>query len=216
MCDYPAQDEVLAYRPKVLAANNKIHLRNYLTKKLTKMENVSRSAQLAKSERRSRRFWVSVICGFFAIDFSIAAIAISMAAGDPSFRSIPGYGERAVSWDVRQKRKQSSKELGWDIKLQRSEPLRDALELTIADEANKPVSGCSGTVRIFHYTRVATQLQAAWIEQEPGRYIAKVDVAKPGLWQLELELHKGPDQSFWSEQSLNWSDIASSNLIESK
>ena len=180
------------------------------------MDTISRSAQLAKSERRSRRFWVSVICGFFAIDFTIAAIAISMAAGDPSFRSIPGYGERAVSWDVRQKRKQLSRELGWNTKLQRAEPLHDALELTITDAANEPVSGCSGTVRIFHYTRVAQQLQADWVEQEPGRYIARVDVAKPGLWQLEMELHKGPDQSFWSEKTLNWSDVANSNLIESK
>ena len=43
-----------------------------------------------------------MILGFFAIDLAIAAIAITMAAGDPSFRSIPGYGERAVAWDERQ------------------------------------------------------------------------------------------------------------------
>ena len=90
---------------------------------------IQSTAQLAIRERNSKWFWVCVICGFFAIDFSIAAIAISMAAGDPSFRSSPGYGERAVAWDVRQKRKEGSSKLGWEIDLQRVEPLRDAIEL---------------------------------------------------------------------------------------
>ena len=41
------------------------------------------------TEAGSRRFWITVILGFFAIDITIAVVAITMAAGDPSFRSIP-------------------------------------------------------------------------------------------------------------------------------
>ncbi len=147
------------------------------------------------------------------MDFSIAAIAIAMAAGDPSFRSIPGYGERAVAWDIRQQRKQLSAELGWQVRFRRVEPLRDAIEMTVFDSTNQPVSHCSGTVRLFHYTRVAEQLRAEWIEQEPGRYVASVHVAKPGSWQLEMEIGNADGRRFWLEQSVNWIDSNNSQWI---
>ena len=162
------------------------------------------TAQLAIRERNSKWFWVCIICGFFAMDFSIAAIAISMAAGDPSFRSIPGYGERAVAWDVRQKRKEVSRKLGWKIDIQRVEPLHDAVEIRIGNAANGPVTGCTGSLRLFHFTRVAEQFHSQLCEIEPGLYRATVDVAKLGRWQLELEIHADGDQHFWDERTLNW------------
>jgi len=89
------------------------------------------TTQIANRELKAMRFWVCVIGGFFAIDFVIAALAISMAVGDPSFRSIPGYGERAVAWDIRRGRKQNSKDLGWKVTLRPVEPRRDAIEITV-------------------------------------------------------------------------------------
>ncbi len=163
-------------------------------------------AQLAIRERNSRWFWVCLICSFFAMDFSIAAIAISMAAGDPSFRSIPGYGERAISWDVRRQRIEASQKLGWQIVVHRVEPLRNAIDVTITNSENEPVTGCTGSLQLFHYTRVAEQFKPQLNEVEPGRYRATVDVTKLGRWHLELEIHGVGDQHFWSEQTLEWFD----------
>jgi FixH len=162
------------------------------------------AVQLANRELRSMRFWVFFICCFFAIDFTVAAIAISMAAGDPSFRSIPGYGERAVAWDVRQARKQTSKELGWKVQIERSMPSLNEMVITISDAADKPVVDCTGSVRMFHFTRVAEQFEGKLIATAPGVYKVPIDVSKPGLWQLELEIHASGDRQFWDERTLNW------------
>ena len=164
---------------------------------------MSRS-QLARNENRARRFWVCMIVSFFAIDFTIAAIAISMAAGDPSFRSIPGYGERALAWDVRQQRKQASQDLGWSVELKRAEPNHDGIDLTITDSDGQPVTGCSGTYRLFHYTRVADQFRGNWTEIAPGQYRANIDVGRAGLWQMEMDIRGAQGQPFWVEQSLDW------------
>ena len=150
------------------------------------------------------RFWICVICGFFAIDFTIAAIAISMAAGDPSFRSIPGYGERAVAWDVRQERKSASRNLGWKVEVKRVAPNRNASEVIVRDAANDPVTGCKGSIQMFHFTRVADQLRGELTEIEPGVYRASIDVSKPGRWQMDLEIHAEGKRDFWDEQTLNW------------
>jgi hypothetical protein len=76
-------------------------------------------------EKNSRRFWVLFVLGFFAIDLTIAVIAISMAAGDPSFRSIPGFGERSVHWDERQQKQKLLEELGWSIELDNAQSNRE-------------------------------------------------------------------------------------------
>lgn len=166
------------------------------------------AVQLAKREHRSMRFWVFFICCFFAIDFTVAAIAISMAAGDPSFRSIPGYGERAVAWDVRQARKQASKELGWKVQIERSGPNLSELIIRIADAEDKPVVDCTGLARMFHFTRVAEQFEGKLIETAPGVYHVPIDVAKPGRWQLDLEIRASGDRQFWDERTLNWFEPA--------
>lgn len=174
------------------------------------------ATQLAIQERSSMRFWVFLICCFFAIDFAIAAIAISMAAGDPSFRSIPGYGERAIAWDVRQARKLASKELGWVVAIQRSEPSHNELVISVRDGANQPVVGCSGSVRLFHFTRVAEQFVGELIEAEPGLYHVPINVAKAGRWQLDLEIRASGDRQFWDERTLNWVDSPGEESSNSK
>jgi len=159
-----------------------------------------------RTERNSRTFWILMILGFFAIDLAIAAIAITMAAGDPSFRSIPGYGERAVAWDERQALRDAWQNKQWHIAIQRVGNRLDALEIAITDRNNAPVSGCIGSVRLFHYTRVAQQVAATFSEIDPGRYQAKVDVAKPGLWSFELELTSPDGQRCSYEQAIEWNE----------
>ena len=162
------------------------------------------AAQVANRERSSMRFWVFLICCFFALDFTVAAIAITMAAGDPSFRSIPGYGERATAWDVRQARKKASTELGWTVQVQRSGASQNELLISVRDAANQPVVAGTGLVRMFHFTRVAEQFEGSLVEREPGVYYVPIDVAKSGRWQMELEVHAGGDRHFWDERTLNW------------
>ncbi len=69
------------------------------------------------TEAGSRRFWITLILGFFAIDITIAVVAITMAAGDPSFRSIPGFGKRSVQWSERQQGLKQFKESGLRVEI---------------------------------------------------------------------------------------------------
>ncbi|MFY8199901.1 MAG: FixH family protein [Pirellula staleyi] len=171
------------------------------------MANLTQTEQYTKkTERNSRAFWILMILGFFAIDLAIAAIAITMAAGDPSFRSIPGYGERAVAWDERQALRDAWQNRQWHIAIQRVGNPSDAIEVAITDRNHEPVSGCVGSARLFHYTRVAQQVSATLSEIAPGRYQAKVDVAKLGLWSFELTLTSPDGQRCSYEQAMEWNE----------
>jgi len=170
--------------------------------------------EVAKRERNSRRFWVLIILGFFSLDIGIAVIAISMAAGDPSFRSIPGFGERAVAWDQRQALKEVWDNQGWDIHVTRVAPKLDAVEIVLLSVNGEPVSGCTGTVTMFHYTRVAQQFRSSLTEIESGRYRALIDVSKPGMWNMEIDMLTPNQEKCWFEQSFDWSEVMSSTANE--
>ncbi len=162
--------------------------------------------QKQRVERKAKRFWVVLILAFFALDISIAAIAISMAAGDPSFRSIPGYGNRAVAWDERQALKDAWDKHQWTTTIDRVPGSTNQIVISIKNSDQSPVTGCKGHAKLFHFTRVAQQVRGELSEVEPGRYLVNVDVAKPGLWNIELNLETADHVACSYEQTLQWSD----------
>ena len=106
------------------------------------------------TEAGSRRFWITVILGFFAIDITIAVVAITMAAGDPSFRSIPGFGKRSVQWSERQLGLKHFKESGLRVEIDHDKSTDDLLVLNVTNANGEHVSGLKWTVEVFHFTRV--------------------------------------------------------------
>lgn len=154
-------------------------------------------------EKNSRRFWVLFVLGFFAIDFTIAVIAISMAAGDPSFRSIPGFGERSVHWDDRQKKQLVLEELGWKIELDHVQANTEELRINILDRDGKHVQGVRLEIALFHYTRVAEQQKVVCSEKE-GYYLADAKLHKPGLWNMDIEGETSDGRKIWSQQTIRW------------
>lgn len=169
------------------------------------------SLNAISTERASRRFWVTLILAFFALDITIAIVAIVMAAGDPSFRSIPGFGERAVAWDERRMLAEAWQNQNWDVSIRRIGPEHREVEIQITRHG-EPVVHCTGNVKLFHFTRVAEQRTSTIQEVDPGIYRAQCDVSKPGYWNVEVELLT-PDQTrCWQSFTLEW--IASADPRE--
>jgi nitrogen fixation protein FixH len=155
----------------------------------------------ASQERRSRVFWITFILGFFALDISIAVIAIVMAAGDPSFRPMPDYGDRSVAWEVHHQERISSEKLGWSVSVSAVEPDRQTVDFIIVDRAGASVEGGSGDASGYHLTRVAEQQHSKLTEIEPGRYRASLNCQRPGLWKLDLRLNRVTDSTLTERPS---------------
>jgi hypothetical protein len=166
-----------------------------------------------KTERSSRRFWILIILGFFGMDLTIAILAIVMASGDPSFRAIPGFGERAVAWDERRALADAWQKQKWDVQLSCILPERKSIEIAILTEDGHPVSGVRGKAVVFHFTRVAEQQSNILEEVQPGIYRTNLDVSKPGLWNVEILLTTQDGTQCWSEQTVDWSHLSENNRV---
>ncbi len=151
---------------------------------------VNDSTSAISLERRSKYFWITMILGFFALDISIAIIAIVMAAGDPSFRPMPDYGDRSVAWEVHHQDRVNSERLGWTVDVSVVEPDRQVIEFVVNDRAGIPVEHAVGNASAYHLTRVAEQQHSRIEEFEPGRYQAQIDCRRPGLWKIDLRMNR--------------------------
>lgn len=154
------------------------------------------------TEAGSRRFWITLILGFFAIDITIAVVAITMAAGDPSFRSIPGFGKRSVQWSERQQGLKQFKESGLRVEIGHDKSTDEMLVLNVTNANGEHVSGLKWTVELFHFTRVAEQQRVEMVEQD-GFYSAAVRLIKPGFWHFELS-GSVDGKAVWMEQTIEW------------
>jgi nitrogen fixation protein FixH len=158
-------------------------------------------------ERRSKCFWVTIILAFFAMDIAIAVIAIVMAASDPSFRPMPDYGDRSVSWEVHHQDRVNSGKLGWSIEVSVSQPDRKEIAFVVKDRYGHPVHGAFGKTSAYHLTRVAEQQHAELIETDAGKYLAKIDCQRPGLWRIDVRLTRNRDSTAGAQSVSEAADV---------
>ncbi|MFN7628044.1 MAG: FixH family protein [Pirellula sp.] len=158
------------------------------------------------TERRAARFWTSFILGLMAINLGVAAMAIWMAVGDPSFRPMPEYGEHAIDWQARKNLQSRSDALNWKTNVERS-AIPQGIVVQLVDANGDPVVGCTGSIHAYHFTRANAhqKVKVAPVADRPGCYIAPMDVSLDGRWQVTIELERAPDEKFFLDRTMEWS-----------
>ncbi|MBM3963601.1 MAG: hypothetical protein FJ308_00825 [Planctomycetes bacterium] len=157
------------------------------------------------TERRAARFWTVFILGLMGINLGVAAMAIWMAAGDPSFRPMPEYGEHAIDWQSRKNLQAKSDGLRWKSSIERSQ-VPQGIVIQLADASGAPVVGCTGSIHAYHFTSANAhqKVRITPIADQPGCYLAPLDVSLDGRWQVTVELERGPDEKFFFDSTMNW------------
>ncbi|MFN6130821.1 MAG: FixH family protein [Planctomycetota bacterium] len=156
-------------------------------------------------ERRSARFWSSFVLALMAINLLIALVAIVVAVRDPSFQPVPSYGENGVDWETRKQLQTNSDSLGWTADVERGSD-RNEVRLVLTDSRNHPVTGASGTVQVYHFTRAGQPVTAPLLEStdRPGMYYAAIDVARDGRWHVTAKLSRAPQEQFLWDHDVEW------------
>lgn len=155
--------------------------------------------------RRAAWFWTSFILALMTINLLIAVIAITVAIGDPSFQPIPSYRENGIDWETRKKLQTRSDSLGWTVLVQRDDHL-DGIRIALRDPHGLPLTGATGTVQAYHFTRAgqATTRPAIESPSQAGVYLAELDVAKDGRWHVTVQLTRNEDEVFLWDQDVEW------------
>jgi hypothetical protein len=155
--------------------------------------------------RRAIWLWPGFLLALMTLNLLIAAIAITVAVGDPSFQPIPSYQENGVDWEARKQLQMRSDSLGWTALVQRDENFEE-IRIALRDPHGLPLTGATGTVQAYHFTRAGQAATRPAIESpsQPGVYLAKLDVAKDGRWHVTVRLSRNEDEEFLWDQDVEW------------
>lgn len=158
------------------------------------------------TEQRAARFWTFFILGLMGINLGIAAMAIWISIGDPSFRPMPEYGEHAIDWQARKNLQSQSDSLNWKTSVERS-LMPPGIIVQIVDANGDPVVGCTGSIHAYHFTRANAhrRVDVAPVADRSGVYLAPMDVSLDGRWHVTIELVRGPDEKFFLDRTMDWS-----------
>jgi hypothetical protein len=124
------------------------------------------------------------------------ATVASIASDDPSFALEPRYYEKAVHWDEQQLEKAASARLGWRLEAEVS--LVDAkgaeLSTRVSAADGSPLSGARVEADAFPNAR-ANEIRTVRLEERaPGEYVARLERARPGLWEFRFAVENGADK----------------------
>jgi nitrogen fixation protein FixH len=163
---------------------------------------------------RSAWLWGTVVVAFLILQLVIGGLAFNLATGDPSVAVVPDYHERALNWDDELARRKRSDQLGWKSAVRwgdtSSETDRRELAIEVVDSDGNPVSGGEASVRFYHHARGVDVATTVLQELSPGKYAAELPMAKPGLWEIEFSLSRGPDEAYWHQQTI---DIGGNTVV---
>lgn len=171
-----------------------------------------------RQERNAAVTWTIFIIALMGINLVVAGFAVVMAVKDPSFKPMPSYGDQSVDWQTRKDQLQATEKLGWVTTMQRDNSTGKAVSVQIVDSKGIPVTGCSGTLKLYHFTRVNLATTAALSEdsKNPGNYIATADVQRDGLWHVELDVSRSSSERCVVEKDVEWGGVAASQTANDK
>ena len=122
---------------------------------------------------------------------------IRVASGDPSFAVEENYYQRGVHWDDEMAQRARNVSLGWKLAASLS-PIQAGrgsdLRIALSDSEVRPINGASVVVKVVHVARANDPVEVSLVAGAPGQYEARVPLERAGLWELRIDVHRGPDR----------------------
>ncbi|MEM6673548.1 MAG: FixH family protein [Planctomycetota bacterium] len=142
--------------------------------------------------------WPLIIVGMLLTHVSAMMLAVKIASGDTGHAVLPDYYQRAVAWDDLQAEARASARLGWTASVTPSvltdERGRREIRVVLHDRFGAAVEGAALTARTWHLA-VGDPIDVAFqASAEPGVYVGRAAMERPGRWHVDLVADQGPSR----------------------
>jgi nitrogen fixation protein FixH len=134
---------------------------------------------------------------------AVNALMLHIAISNPSAPASRDHYGDSLRWNEVQAERGRARALGWRVEVQPCAALLQAegcpLVLRVRDAADRPVAGLHGTIVAQRADDPALDREAE-VTASPGvgDYVARLPLARPGLYTLSIRLEGGP--ALWVDQ----------------
>ena len=150
----------------------------------------------AALERTTRRRWLGIIVGFFALQAALWSYTLVRVHDDPSHAVVEDYDQRAIDWDAHRAQLAASARLGWAaaVDLTPQGPAGEGVvRVTLTDATHHPIVAEDVAATVFHQAAAAQRTEVALQPLGPGVYAAAMPIDRPGKWRVHIEARRGDD-----------------------
>jgi hypothetical protein len=122
---------------------------------------------------------------------------LHVAVDDPHFALEPQYYEQALRWDQSRAQLATNERLAWQALWQvervAAQPGAVNLRLRLTANDGEPLRHAAARIVAFHNAFAADRRTAQLAEGADGSYLATLEGVRAGLWEVRLEVQRGPD-----------------------
>ncbi|QQE10059.1 FixH family protein [Planctomycetota bacterium] len=171
-------------------------------------------SDLQKKESRAKWLWAGIIVALLGGHMTIMIFAAYLALSDRSHAVMPNYYEKAVKWDQTKAERKASKELGWKVTYNFTDPDitgQRNMTVSVIDKDSNPIDNIIGDVQFFSHKQAGRQFAAAFQSNQP----VSVQLRESGLWTFNLRSSAtigNQNQTFVDEQQLHVKDWRSGKI----
>jgi nitrogen fixation protein FixH len=141
--------------------------------------------------------WPVLVAIVFLSNIALATWVIVKANSDPSFAVEDDYYEKALNWNDEIDQRERNAELGWTVTVEGQPRIAGGgwcdLRLRIVDRDGAPISGAQVKMEAMPVARGDDKHLVALDEVLPGSYVARLENARFGRWQLRVHIDRGED-----------------------
>ena len=141
--------------------------------------------------------WPIAVGSILGLTVAANVWLMRIATGDPSFAVEENYYQRGVHWDDEMAQRARNTELGWHL-LATLSPIEHGrgagLSVFLNDSLVAPIDNASVVVWAVHMARASQPVEVTLRSSAPGEYAARVPIERAGLWELRIDVHRGPDR----------------------
>lgn len=141
--------------------------------------------------------WPGAVVASLVLFVAMYLTVISLAGRDPHFSVEPDYYEKSMHWNETAAQLRANQDLGWSVEVEPEAQVGTLgdrrLVYRILDRDKQPVQGASVNVVTFHHAFAAQRTELTLAEESPGVYVGNPRMARPGLWECRLTVHRGAD-----------------------
>lgn len=128
--------------------------------------------------------WPVIVVGLLALNIGVCAVTVVYAmSSTPSVE--PGYYEKALSWDEQKAEFADPQALGWVVDAALTGGM---IDISIHDAHGGPVVATAARGVCFHHAHADERIELEFIRVGDGRFMAQAGLARPGLWEVRVEI----------------------------
>lgn len=142
------------------------------------------------------RRWAVVPVAMLAATLAFAAVAVSMAVGQPGATAVePDYYRRGLHYDDYRRQVEQNGLLRWVVtpalSASPADPRRARLEIAVADRHGVAITDAQVTAEVIPISNADRRVTLTLHEAGEGRYAADVPLRTGGQWEVRVEIRAG-------------------------